>query len=110
MVLGTTAGGAVFGGYNPRGWIGKQNYDIPMMTHMFTRPTPLAYITTYCHRVPDVSGVLEKCIEVSIKTECAQSFEAPEVTYSMHDVYMAVMRHFREASQDLPDQGLSLPG
>lgn len=23
VVLGRTAGGAVFGGYNPRGWIGK---------------------------------------------------------------------------------------
>ena len=68
LVLGTTAGGAVFGGYNPRGWIGKQNHDLHMMTHTLTLPTPSAYITTYCYRVPDVSGVLEKCTEVSIKT------------------------------------------
>ena len=41
-------------------------------------------------------------MDVSIKTVSAQSLEALEVTYSMAELYMPVLRHFREGISGFP--------
>jgi len=46
--------------------------------------------------MPDVPGVQKISMEVSIKTVSAQLVEVPEVTYSMAELYMPIVRHFRE--------------